>query len=212
MIDVADSCQTRAATNVFFDLALGYKSIIIPIFAIAIGIFISFSFAAMYGIVVAALGLLSTIATGLAMMHMIPLVTMLVAFRLLERYVYIFFCYQVVCIVLIQIGGDVLVLNNDNESVGKVALKMVEELRRQFYVVPGAFVMLTSPISVLAGALVSGVQIATSNTSGAWDNAKKYVEVHPLVLHFLNFYWNRLQIWIKCCLKPNGNINCSFSN
>ncbi|XP_063940295.1 pyrophosphate-energized vacuolar membrane proton pump 1-like isoform X4 [Daucus carota subsp. sativus] len=186
MIDVADSCQTRAATNVFFDLALGYKSIIIPIFAIAIGIFISFSFAAMYGIVVAALGLLSTIATGLAMMHMIPLVTMLVAFRLLERYVYIFFCYQVVCIVLIQIGGDVLVLNNDNESVGKVALKMVEELRRQFYVVPGAFVMLTSPISVLAGALVSGVQIATSNTSGAWDNAKKYVEIFYFYCHLDN--------------------------
>jgi len=32
---------------------------------------------------------------------------------------------------------------------------------------------------VLAGALVSGVQIAisASNTGGAWDNAKKYIEV-----------------------------------
>ena len=32
---------------------------------------------------------------------------------------------------------------------------------------------------VLAGALVSGVQMAVSmsNTGGAWDNAKKYVEV-----------------------------------
>jgi inorganic pyrophosphatase len=32
---------------------------------------------------------------------------------------------------------------------------------------------------LLAGALVSGVQMAVSmsNTGGAWDNAKKYIEV-----------------------------------
>ena len=55
---------------------------------------------------------------------------------------------------------------------------------------PGCLVML-SPVVVgilfgtrtlaglLAGALVSGVQMAVSmsNTGGAWDNAKKYVEV-----------------------------------
>ena len=66
MQDVADSCRTGAATNVIFGLALGYKSVIIPIFAIAVSIFVSFTFAAMYGIAVAALGMLSTIATGLA--------------------------------------------------------------------------------------------------------------------------------------------------
>lgn len=64
--DVADSCRTGAATNVIFGLALGYKSVIIPIFAIAVAIYVSFSLAAMYGIAVAALGMLSTIATGLA--------------------------------------------------------------------------------------------------------------------------------------------------
>ncbi|KAI3771754.1 hypothetical protein L6452_02921 [Arctium lappa] len=64
--DVADSCRAGAATNVIFGLALGYKSCIVPIFAIAINIFVSFSFAAMYGIAVAALRMLSTIATGLA--------------------------------------------------------------------------------------------------------------------------------------------------
>ncbi|KAJ6922021.1 hypothetical protein NC652_015855 [Populus alba x Populus x berolinensis] len=54
---------------------------------------------------------------------------------------------------------------------------------------PGALVMLTPLIvgiffgvetlsGVLAGSLVSGVQIAisASNTGGAWDNAKKYIE------------------------------------
>lgn len=64
--DVADSCRTGAATNVIFGLALGYKSVIIPIFAIAIAIYVSFSLAAMYGIAMSALGMLSTIATGLA--------------------------------------------------------------------------------------------------------------------------------------------------
>jgi H+-translocating diphosphatase len=64
--DVADSCRTGAATNVILGLALGYKSVIIPIFAIAVIIYVSFSIAAMYGIAVAALGMLSTIATGLA--------------------------------------------------------------------------------------------------------------------------------------------------
>jgi inorganic pyrophosphatase len=63
--DVADSCQTGAATNVIFGLALGYKSVIIPIFAIIVNIFVSFSFAPMYGIVVTALGISSTIATRL---------------------------------------------------------------------------------------------------------------------------------------------------
>ena len=61
-------------------------------------------------------------------------------------------------------------------------------------IAPGALVMLTPLVvgilfgtrtlsGILAGALVSGVQMAVSmsNTGGAWDNAKKYVEVS---LHF----------------------------
>ena len=63
---MADSCRTGAATNVIFGLALGYKSVIIPIFAIAVAIYVSFALAVFYGIAVAALGMLSTIATGLA--------------------------------------------------------------------------------------------------------------------------------------------------
>jgi Na+/H+-translocating membrane pyrophosphatase len=56
-------------------------------------------------------------------------------------------------------------------------------------IAPGALVMLTPLITgvvfgvqalagLLAGALVSGVQMAISmsNTGGAWDNAKKFVE------------------------------------
>lgn len=57
-------------------------------------------------------------------------------------------------------------------------------------IAPGALVMLTPVVvgalfgtqclaGVLAGSLVSGVQLAVSmsNTGGAWDNAKKYIEV-----------------------------------
>ena len=50
MKEVADFCRIGAAINVNFGLALGYKSVIIPIFAIAIAIYVSFSLAAMYGI------------------------------------------------------------------------------------------------------------------------------------------------------------------
>ncbi|WMV24860.1 hypothetical protein MTR67_018245 [Solanum verrucosum] len=64
--EVADSCKTGAATNVIFGLALRYKSVIILIFAIVVSIYVSFSLAVMYGIAVAALGMLSTIATGIA--------------------------------------------------------------------------------------------------------------------------------------------------
>ncbi|KAH0994376.1 hypothetical protein GBA52_018240 [Prunus armeniaca] len=61
--DVADSCRTGAATNVIFGLALGYKSVIIPVFAIAFAISLALAWHAMYGIAVAALGMLSTIST-----------------------------------------------------------------------------------------------------------------------------------------------------
>lgn len=50
-LDMADACRTGAATNVIFRFALGYKSMIITIFAITI----IFTAAAMYGIAMAAL-------------------------------------------------------------------------------------------------------------------------------------------------------------
>ena len=64
--DVADACRTGAATNIIFGLALGYKSAIIPCIVIAVAIFISFSLANMFGIACAALGMLTTLATGVA--------------------------------------------------------------------------------------------------------------------------------------------------
>ncbi|KAK7278004.1 hypothetical protein RJT34_23025 [Clitoria ternatea] len=264
--DVADSCRTGAATNVIFGLALGYKSVIIPIFAIALAIYVSFSLAAMYGVAVAALGMLSTIATSLAidaygpisdnaggiaemagMRHEIRERTdaldtagnttaaigkgfaigsaALVSFALFGAYVSRAGIKTVnVMTPKVFIGlivGAMLPYwfsAMTMKSVGSAALKMVEEVRRQFnsipgliegrakpdyatcvkistdaslreMIPPGALVLLTPLIAgtffgvetlagVLAGSLVSGVQVAisASNTGGAWDNAKKYIE------------------------------------
>ncbi|GAY54379.1 hypothetical protein CUMW_156270 [Citrus unshiu] len=277
--DVADSCRTGAATNVIFGLALGHKSVIIPIFAIAIAIYVSFSLAAMYGIAVAALGMLSTIATGLAidaygpisdnaggiaemagMTHKIcertdaldaagnttaaigkaslPIINYLSLKLLFDS---LQFSLRAALVSLALFGAFVsragiktvnvfvgLIVGAmlpygfsavTMKSVGSAALKMVEEVCRQFNTIPGltegrgkpdhatcvkistyaslremippgALVMLT-PLTastlfgvetlagVLAGSLVSGVQVAisASNTGGAWDNANKYTEV-----------------------------------
>ncbi|XP_072997406.1 pyrophosphate-energized vacuolar membrane proton pump 1-like [Typha latifolia] len=264
--EIADSCRTGAATNVIFGLALGYKSAIIPVSAIAAAIYASFSLAAIYGIAIAALGMLSTIATGLAidaygpisdnaggiaemagMSHKVRQRTdaldaagnttaaigkgfaigsaALVSLALFGAFV------SRVGIETVNVLSPKVFIGlifgamlpywfsaMTMKSVGSAALKMVEEVRRQFnsvpglmegrtkpdyatcvkistdaslkeMVPPGALVMVTPLIAgtffgvetlsgVLAGSLVSGVQVAisSSNTGGAWDNAKKYIE------------------------------------
>lgn len=63
--EVAYSCKTGAATNIIYGLALGYKSSIIPVFILAIIIFIGFHLLNMWGVALSAVGMLSTLATGL---------------------------------------------------------------------------------------------------------------------------------------------------
>ncbi|KAL6607802.1 hypothetical protein ACP70R_040865 [Stipagrostis hirtigluma subsp. patula] len=263
---VARSCRTGAATNVIFGLAVGYKSVIVPILAIAAAIYAGFRLAAMYGIALAALGMLSTIATGLAidaygpisdnaggiaeMAGMPRLVrertdaldaagnttaaigkgfaigsAALVSLALFGAYVSragiaavdvlsprVFVGLLVGAMLPYWFSAMTM------RSVGSAALRMVEEVRRQFDAIPGlaegraapdyatcvristdaslrkmmapgALVMLSPLVAgtlfgvetlagLLAGALVSGVQVAisASNSGGAWDNAKKYIE------------------------------------
>jgi len=266
--DVADACRTGAATDIIFGLALGYQSTIIPCFCIASAIYISFSLASMYGIACAALGMLTTLSTGLAIDAYGPISdnaggiaemaamgddirertdaldaagnttaaigkgfaigsAALVSLALFGAYVTragvsaadssildprIFAGLLVGAMLPYWFSAMTM------KSVGKAALAMVEEVRRQFNTIPGlmegtarpdyrtcveistqaslsemvppgALVMLTPVVvgvlfgtralaGVLAGALVSGVHMAVSmsNTGGAWDNAKKYVE------------------------------------
>lgn len=63
--EVADASQTGAATNIIYGLSLGYNSAVIPMLILAITVVIGFSFAGMYGIAMAAIGMLGTIAVGL---------------------------------------------------------------------------------------------------------------------------------------------------
>jgi len=62
---LAETCESGAAPNIIIGLALGYRSNLIPVLCMAVTIFVSFSLANMYGISLAALGMLCTLATGL---------------------------------------------------------------------------------------------------------------------------------------------------
>jgi H(+)-translocating pyrophosphatase len=63
--EVAHSCQTGAATNIIYGLSLGFYSVVIPIICLAITIYFSFRLCHMYGIALAALGMLSTLGIAL---------------------------------------------------------------------------------------------------------------------------------------------------
>lgn len=271
--EVASSCLTGAATNIIFGLALGYKSVIIPVISLAFTIYISYELAGMYGIAMGALGILSTLCVGLTidaygpisdnaggiaeMSHMDPSIrektdaldaagnttaaigkgfaigsAALVSLALFGAFV--------TTTKMDEIGVDILQPFQfaglligamlpywfsalTMKSVGQAAKGMVQEVRRQFetiqglmertakpdyaacvaistreslreMIAPGLLVILTPLVvgfffgvkalsGVLAGALVSGVQIAisSSNTGGAWDNAKKYIEGNNLL-------------------------------
>lgn len=264
--EVAAACKTGAATNIIYGLALGYKSVIVPVIALAITIYVSYSLAAMYGIAVAALGILSTLSIGLTIDAYGPIcdnaggiaemsgmgpdirakTDALDAAGNTTAAIGKGFAIGSAALVSLALFGGFLTIKGMQtvdilqpfefagllvgamlpywfsamtmKSVGEAALAMVEEVRRQFreipglleghgkadyaqcvgisteaslkaMIAPGALVLLTPLIvgflfgvealaGLLAGALVSGVQVAisASNTGGAWDNAKKYIE------------------------------------
>ncbi|MCH8884449.1 MAG: V-type H(+)-translocating pyrophosphatase, partial [SAR324 cluster bacterium] len=64
---VARAAETGAATNIIYGIALGYQSSLFPILFIATTIYIGYHFAGMYGIAIASLGMLGTIAISLTM-------------------------------------------------------------------------------------------------------------------------------------------------
>lgn len=62
---VAHASSSGAAPNIILGLALGYRSTVVPVLCIAVTIFVTFSLANMYGISLAALGMLATLTTAL---------------------------------------------------------------------------------------------------------------------------------------------------
>jgi len=63
--ELADSCKTGAATNMIYGIALGYKSAIIPVLVLASIVYGSFALCDLFGVALAAIGMLSNLATGL---------------------------------------------------------------------------------------------------------------------------------------------------
>lgn len=64
--ELSESCKTGAAINIINGLALGYLSCLVPIVMISLTIYFSFILCGMYGMALAALGMLSNLSIGLA--------------------------------------------------------------------------------------------------------------------------------------------------
>ena len=64
--EIAEQSETGSATTIISGLAVGMKSTSIPILLICIGIFIAYQFCGLYGIALAAVGMLSTTAITVA--------------------------------------------------------------------------------------------------------------------------------------------------
>ena len=263
--ELAEACHMGAAPNIILGLALGYMSTIIPVLCLAVTIYVSFTFGGMYGIALAALGMLGCLPIALAIDGYGPIAdnaggiaemsglhcqvraytdkldaagnttaaigkgfaigsACLVALALFGAFVTRTEIYTVNILAPLEFSGllvgamipyafSALTM----AAVGQAANEMIAEISRQFQdglilqkkkkpdyqacieistnaslkkmIAPGLLVI-GSPLVVgvlfgprgvsglLAGSIVSGVQIAFSfsNTGGAWDNAKKYVE------------------------------------
>ncbi|KAG5471338.1 hypothetical protein LSCM1_01418 [Leishmania martiniquensis] len=63
--EVAEACETGAATNIIYGLALGYLSVVPPILAMCVTIYVSYRMCSVYGFALAALGILSTMSIAL---------------------------------------------------------------------------------------------------------------------------------------------------
>eukprot|EP00931_Biecheleriopsis_adriatica_P094787 TRINITY_DN683_c0_g1_i8.p1 TRINITY_DN683_c0_g1~~TRINITY_DN683_c0_g1_i8.p1 ORF type:complete len:709 (+),score=200.98 TRINITY_DN683_c0_g1_i8:49-2175(+) len=63
--NIANSQATSAATGIIFGLAVGYNSCVVPTLCLGITVLVAHSLLSMYGIALAALGMLSTMTMGL---------------------------------------------------------------------------------------------------------------------------------------------------
>lgn len=270
--ELAEACRFDASTNIIKGLALGYMSNVIPIFCLAFTVLLSFKWAAMYGVALAAIGMLGCLPIALTIDGYGPIsdnaggiAEMCNLQRDVRRRtdeldaagnttaaVGKGFAIGSACLVALAlfgafitrvaeiVGSQVYSVNIlepytfagllvgamlpywfsalTMSAVGEAAQDMIKEIMRQVplikagekpdhetcvgistqaalkkMIAPGALVIISPLLAgflfgyqatsgILAGCIVSGIQIAfsASNSGGAWDNAKKYVEAGML--------------------------------
>jgi len=264
--EIAEASRTGEGPNIIYGLALGYGSTIVPILCLGVTIFVSFTLASMYGVALAALGMLSTLPvalsidgygpisdnaggiaeltglhpdvrkatdkldaagnttaavgkgfaigsaclvalalfgafitrTGLTTVNILaPLQFAGLIIGAMLPYAFSFFTMRAVGIaakdMIIEIKGQMDnnpgILKGTARPDYKQCIRISTRASLKYMIAPGLLVLLTPIIvgllfgpngvaGVLAGNIVSGVQVAISfsNTGGAWDNAKKYIE------------------------------------
>lgn len=64
--ELAHSCETGAATNIIYGIALGNLSTVVPVFFLALTAFVAYILLGMFGIALGALGMLANLSLGLA--------------------------------------------------------------------------------------------------------------------------------------------------
>lgn len=64
--EVAEAAKTGPATNIIAGLALGMISTVVPVIVVCLAIFLSFKFSGLFGIAIAAVGMLATLGITLA--------------------------------------------------------------------------------------------------------------------------------------------------
>lgn len=64
--EMAAACSQGPAINIIYGLALGYNSTLVPIIFLAITIIVSINLCGLFGVALAAIGMLSTLCVGLA--------------------------------------------------------------------------------------------------------------------------------------------------
>jgi H+-translocating diphosphatase len=64
--EMAQACKAGPAINIIYGLALGYNSTVIPVIALAITVITSITYCGLFGVALAAIGMLSNLCVGLA--------------------------------------------------------------------------------------------------------------------------------------------------